>query len=195
MKFKLRIIIWAILLALSFFSLFQKDRIQVALGIRENVEGNILNQKAPELKGLTWIDSVNSHYSIEDFRGKVVLIEFWSYTCGNATSTLPVVKKWYAKYRDLGFVTLGIHTPEGEEECLLEDLRREVENFEISYPIAADNDYRCWTLYGTQYWPTFYLIDRNGIVRYVKVGEGGYWKTERMIRKLLGNSGGKWQLE
>lgn len=194
MKLKQRLSIWIFLIILSGFALFHKEKIQTTLGIREDVEGKHLHRKAPELKGLQWINLTNREFgnetsesiSLEDLRGKVVLIEFWSYTCGNATNTLPEVKKWDERYRNQGLITLGIHTPEGEGEGILEDLRLAVKDLGISYPVAADNDYYCWSAYGTYYWPTLYLIDREGIVRYVKVGEGGYWKTERMIQKLLG---------
>jgi thiol-disulfide isomerase/thioredoxin len=193
MKLKYRLSVWTLLLIFSGIALYQKDRIQVSLGIREDVEGILLNKKAPELYGLEWINPYPSEYkiqnskpSINDLKGKVVLIEFWSFTCGNATNTLPEVKRWAEKYKKEGLVTIGIHTPEGEGEGVLEDLHAAVKDLEISYPVAADNNYRSWLAYGTYYWPTLYLVDREGIVRYVKVGEGGYWKTERMIRKLLG---------
>ncbi|MCH7761484.1 redoxin domain-containing protein [candidate division TA06 bacterium] len=185
MKFKHRLFLWAFLLTFSLIALYHKDRIQIILGIREDVEGKLLHQKAPELEGLQWINPIHSGITLNDLKGKVVLIEFWSYTCGNATNTLPVVKKWDETYRDQGLVIIGIHTPEGELEGILEDLSSAVKNLGISYPVAADNDYRCWTAYGTQYWPTLYLIDQEGVVKYVKVGEGGYWKTERMIKRLL----------
>jgi thiol-disulfide isomerase/thioredoxin len=192
MKLKYRLSVWILLLILSGIALYQKDRIQVSLGIREDVEGILLNKKAPELYGLEWITPYpsesgvqNPNPSINDLKGKVVLIEFWSFTCGNATNTLPEVKRWAEEYKEEGLVTIGIHTPEGEGEGVLEDLQAAVKDLEISYPVAADNNYRSWLAYGTYYWPTLYLVDRAGIIRYVKVGEGGYWKTERMIRRLL----------
>jgi cytochrome c biogenesis protein CcdA/thiol-disulfide isomerase/thioredoxin len=120
---------------------------------------------------------------------RVVLIDFWTYTCINCIRTLPQLKAWDAKYRDTGLTIVGVHTPEFPFEKDAGNVRSAVAQNGIRYPVAQDNDYATWNAYRNQYWPAEYLIDANGVVRYVHFGEGEYPKTERAIRSLLSEAG------
>ena len=121
-------------------------------------------------------------------RGKVVLVDFWTYSCINCVRTLPYLKTWDARYRDKGLVIVGVHTPEFAFEHVLSNVRQAVQQHGIRYPVAIDNDYGTWQAYGNEYWPADYLIDRQGHVRDVQFGEGDYAKTEGDIQQLLGSS-------
>jgi cytochrome c biogenesis protein CcdA/thiol-disulfide isomerase/thioredoxin len=120
---------------------------------------------------------------------RVVLIDFWTYTCINCIRTLPQLKAWDAKYRQAGLTIIGVHTPEFPFEKDAGNVRAAVAQNGIRYPVAQDNDYATWNAYNNQYWPAHYLIDANGQVRYVHFGEGEYGKTERAIRSLLSEAG------
>jgi thiol-disulfide isomerase/thioredoxin len=120
---------------------------------------------------------------------RVVLLDFWTYTCINCIRTLPQLKAWDAKYRSAGLTIVGVHTPEFPFEKDVGNVRSAVAQNGIRYPIAQDNDYVTWNAYRNQYWPAEYLIDANGVVRYVHFGEGEYPKTERAIRSLLAEAG------
>jgi cytochrome c biogenesis protein CcdA/thiol-disulfide isomerase/thioredoxin len=118
-------------------------------------------------------------------RGKVVLVDFWTYSCINCLRTLPYVKAWYAKYKDSGLVILGVHTPEFPFEKDESNVRKAVKDLGIPYPVAMDNDYRIWRNFDNEYWPAHYLIDATGHIRYHHFGEGNYDETEQQIRSLL----------
>jgi thiol-disulfide isomerase/thioredoxin len=122
-------------------------------------------------------------------RGKVVLVDFWTYTCVNWLRTLPYVRAWAAKYRDLGLVVVGVHTPEFSVEHDLANVRRAVSQMGIAYPVAADNDYAVWRAFDNDYWPAVYLADSRGRIRYHHFGEGDYAETERAIQDLLAEDG------
>jgi thiol-disulfide isomerase/thioredoxin len=143
----------------------------------------------PELVGLSrWINS--DPLTLKKLRGKVVLVDFWTYSCINCLRTLPHVKAWYRTYRDGGLVVLGIHTPEFAFEHVPGNVQGAVRRLGISYPVALDNDYGTWNAFHNQYWPAKYLIDRRGHLRYYHFGEGEYDTTEARIRTLLGESSG-----
>ncbi len=116
---------------------------------------------------------------------KVVLVDFWTYSCINCQRTLPYLNAWWEKYKDKGLVIVGVHTPEFEFEKKLDNVRLAVEKFGVRYPVALDNDYATWSAYQNQYWPHKYLIDIDGFIVYDHIGEGGYEETERKIQKLL----------
>lgn len=146
-------------------------------------------QTAPEFVGITkWLNT-DRELSMEDLRGKVILVDFWTYTCINCIRTLPYVTGWYEKYKDDGFVVIGVHSPEFEFEKKTENVRRAIEEYEIKYPVAQDNDFRTWRAYDNHYWPAKYLIDAQGVVRYTHFGEGEYDLTEENIQKLLKEAG------
>ncbi len=126
--------------------------------------------------------------SIEQLHGKVVLIDFWTYSCINCIRTLPYLKKWYDDYRKDGLVIIGVHTPEFEFEKKPENVKEAVKRFGIQYPVVLDNDYKIWNNFKNHYWPAHFLIDKNGFVVYEHFGEGSYDETEQNIRILLGLS-------
>ncbi len=142
-------------------------------------------QKAPEITGLShWINSSTIN-SMNQLRGKVVLIDFWTYSCYNCINTLPFVKAWYKKYKEKGFIVLGIHAPEFFFERNLKNVKEAVKKHEIQFPVALDNGFQLWRAYRNRYWPAFYLIDKNGFIRYSHFGEGRYKETEKNILQLL----------
>ena len=144
---------------------------------------------APELGGIVgWINT--DPVSLRRLRGRVVLIDFWTYSCVNCLRTLPHLKAWDRRYRDDGLTIVGVHSPEFAFEREPDNVRAAVRKLGIRYPVALDNDFVTWTNYANQYWPAKYLIDRSGRIRYYHYGEGEYEETERQIRRYLGDGVG-----
>ena len=140
---------------------------------------------APEFEGLgAWFNS--KPLTVKELRGRVVLIDFWTYSCINCLRTLPYVRDWDARYRAAGLTIVGVHSPEFAFERVESNVRENVKKLKLRYPVAMDNDYGTWQAWSNQYWPAKYLIDRKGHVRYYHFGEGEYAKTEEAIRTLLG---------
>ena len=144
---------------------------------------DLIGKKAPGLPESTWINS--SPHNLSDFQGSVVLLEFWTYGCINCRNTIPTLNEWQKKYSGKDFALIRVHTPEFDGEKSARNVRENIARLHIRYPVVTDNDYLTWESYHQQYWPTIYLIDKKGIVRYVHVGEGSYDTTERMIRSLM----------
>ncbi len=142
---------------------------------------------APELTNNIWLNT-SSPLRLADLRGKVVGLEMWTFDCINCQHVMPWLKVWYDKYKDQGFVIIGNHFPEFSYEADLSNLKEAVANDGIEYPVAQDNDGATWYAYHNQYWPTLYLIDKRGEIRYVQIGEGNYDETEANIRTLLAES-------
>ncbi len=138
---------------------------------------------APEIASGEWINS--EPITLKSLHGRVVLIEFWTFACYNCRNTLPALKKWDAEYRDKGLTIIGVHTPELDYERNVENLRREISGLGIKYPVVTDQDYSTWKAYGVEAWPTLFLIDKEGRVRWTHVGEGYYGEIEQVIKKLL----------
>jgi thiol-disulfide isomerase/thioredoxin len=138
---------------------------------------------APEISNGIWINS--EPLTLKSLHGRVVLIEFWTFACYNCRNTLPWLKKWDTQYRDKGLTIIGVHTPELDFERDINELRREVAELGVKYPIVTDQDYSTWKAYGVEAWPTLFLLDKQGRVRWTHVGEGYYDETEAAIRKLL----------
>ncbi len=126
---------------------------------------------------------------MKELRGKVVLIDFWTYTCVNCIRTMPYLKEWHDKYADKGLVIVGVHSPEFEFEKLTENVVDSAQDFGLSYPIAQDNDFGTWKAYDNRAWPAKYLVDKDGIIRYIHFGEGAYQETEMEIRRTLTAAG------
>ena len=147
------------------------------------------NEKTvPEIRGIeSWINS--EPFTFEEQRGKVVLVDFWTYTCVNCIRTLPFLKAWHEKYADKGLVIVGIHTPEFEFEKDRENVVEATEGFGLEWPIAQDNDFGTWRAFNNRYWPAKYLVDKDGLIRYTHFGEGAYDETELWIRGLLEEAG------
>lgn len=144
---------------------------------------------APEFAGITnWLNTDKS-LTLASLKGKVVLIDFWTYSCINCLRTLPYVTRWYDTYKDEGLVVVGVHTPEFEFEKKTSNVADAIERYNIHYPVAQDNEYGTWQAYENRYWPAHYLIDAEGRVREVHFGEGNYQETEEAIRSLLKEAG------
>ncbi len=127
-------------------------------------------------------------FRLSDYAGKkVILLDFWTYSCINCIRTLPYLKAWYAKYKDEGLLVVGIHTPEFEFEKDIGNVEKAVASFGITYPVVLDSNYGTWSAYGNQYWPHEYLIDIDGFVVHDHIGEGGYAETEKAIQDALNN--------
>lgn len=157
-----------------------------------NSTGPMLNVKspvkAPEIINISkWFNSKGE--SLENLKGKVVLVDFWTYSCINCIRTLPFLKSWDEKYRDKGLVILGIHSPEFAFEHQPENVENAIKEFDIKYPVGMDNDFSTWRAYKNQYWPAKYFIDKNGYLRHVHFGEGAYTDSEEIIRFLLEETG------
>jgi len=147
-----------------------------------------IGKVAPSLNGATgWLNS--QPLKLNDLRGKVVLVDFWTYTCINWLRTLPRVRTWDSKYREAGLVVIGVHTPEFLFEYEKDNIIRSIRERNITYPVAIDNNYDIWYSFNNNYWPALYLIDGKGRVRYHKFGEGDYDEIELNIQQLLRETG------
>lgn len=141
--------------------------------------------EAPDFAGIkAWINS--KPLKIEDLRGKVVLVDFWSYTCINCQRTLPYLKKWHEKYAKDGLVIIGVHSPEFGFEKDVENVKKAVKELGIEYAVAVDSDMKTWDEYSNRYWPAKYLVNKDGYVAYLQFGEGAYGQTEAAIQGQLG---------
>jgi thiol-disulfide isomerase/thioredoxin len=142
----------------------------------------------PSLAGATgWLDS--QPLTAADLRGKVVLVDFWTYTCVNWRRTLPYVRAWAEKYKGQGLVVIGVHTPEFSFEKDVGNIRQAIKEMGIDYPVAIDSDYEVWSAFNNEYWPALYFIDAQGRIRHHHFGEGEYEQSERVIQQLLAENG------
>ena len=146
-----------------------------------------LQNAAPNFVGISnWFNS--APLSISDLRGKVVLVDFWTYGCYNCVNTLPHVTALYSKYKDRGLVIVGVHTPEFPFEKSPSNVQAALKRHGITYPVAQDNDSQTWNAYRNQYWPAQYIVDQSGKVVYQHAGEGAYEEMDRLIGKMLNTS-------
>jgi thiol-disulfide isomerase/thioredoxin len=142
----------------------------------------------PDFSGaVAWLNS--PPLRAQSLRGKVVLVDFWTYSCINSLRELPYIESWAAKYKDAGLVVIGVHTPEFSFEKEQPNVARALRALHVAYPVPMDNDYKIWQAFDNEYWPADYLIDGQGRVRYHHFGEGSYAETERMIQQLLKENG------
>lgn len=185
-------------------SIIQQQKIDKAISAATSKNGNIITinldknkftnidksqfQKAPDLTQISgYLNTPNNNQPIHlaNYKGKVVLIDFWTYSCINCIRTIPYLNDWYSKYADKGFVIIGVHSPEFEFEKNYDNVKTAVQKFGIMYPVVLDNNLGTWNAYGNQYWPRHYLIDAQGYIREDHIGEGGYAETEKTIQSLL----------
>lgn len=138
---------------------------------------------AAEIGSGTWINS--EPLNLESLRGRVTLVDFWTFGCYNCRNTLPSLKRLDAKYRDKGLTIVGVHAPESGREKNIENVRREVKKLGIAYPVVTDNDYVTWRAYNVQAWPTVVILDKQGRIRFTHIGEGYYEQQEQIIQRLL----------
>src|SRR5215207_8269561 len=154
-----------------------------AIHPRLPIEGEL-----PSLGGATgWLNS--QPLTAAGLRGKVVLIDFWTYTCINWLRQLPYVRAWAEKYKDRGLVVIGVHTPEFAFEKDLDNVRRAAKDLRVDYPVVIDNDYAIWRAFNNNYWPALYLLDAQGRIRHHKFGEGDYESSEKILQQLLAEAG------
>ena len=147
------------------------------------------NETAPEIRGIEkWLNT-SGPQALASLKGKVVLVDFWTYSCINCLRTLPHVEAWYNKYHSLGFEVIGVSTPEFAFEKDPGNVARAIKQYGIPYPVALDNNYKTWNAYNNQYWPAEYLIDATGKIRRTEFGEGNYPESEQAIRTLLTSAG------
>lgn len=154
--------------------------------VHHGTAGAFEGRRVPEITSPSWINS--EPLPPEALHGRVVLVEFWTFGCYNCRNVEPKIKAWHERYSPDGLVVLGIHSPEFSYERNVESVRDYVRDHRIDYPVIIDNDFSNWNRFGNKFWPAVYLIDKRGIIRYLRVGEGGYRDTERMIESLLAES-------
>lgn len=182
--FLLLVVVIFIVATIFYIESQKPDLSKVKIPEQEKTEKDNKYPRAPDFAGIDrWINS--EPLKIEQLRGKVVLVDFWTYTCINCIRTLPYLKDWDKKYRDKGLVIVGFHTPEFEFEKKYENVLKAVNDYQLKYPVAQDNNYVTWNMYQNRYWPHKYLIDIDGYIRYDHIGEGAYEETESMIQALL----------
>ena len=159
----------------------------LGLTMSSNVEA-LAAPKAPSFAGATgWLNT--APLAAADLRGKVVLIDFWTFDCVNCRNALPYVRAWAEKYKDQGLVVIGVHTPEFTFEQDVDNVRRAAAAMNVTYPIALDSRYDVWNAFANRYWPALYFIDANGRIRDQQFGEGEYEQSERVIQDLLAEAG------
>ncbi|MGT2446389.1 cytochrome c biogenesis protein DipZ [Ensifer adhaerens] len=170
-------------------TLAAKDTRQAAYRSDLPVEGQF-----PSLDGaVQWLNS--KPLTPAELRGKVVLVDFWTYSCINCIRTIPYVRAWAEKYRDQGLVVIGVHAPEFAFEKQIGNVEKAVRDFKITYPVAIDNNFAIWRAFSNSYWPAHYFIDAEGQIRYTHFGEGDYEGSERVIQDLLAEAAGKKKAE
>src|SRR5919107_290699 len=170
-----------------------KDNISaliMAIAVVSLITGFAIYFNSPYLNKATSSGQHESNFipasiDLKDLKGKVVLVDFWTYSCINCIRTLPYLVDWNEKYADKGLVIVGVHSPEFEFEKNVDNVKAAVQKYGIKYPVVQDNDKGTWDAYENRYWPRKYLIDNEGYIRYDHIGEGGYAETEKVIRSLL----------
>ncbi len=138
---------------------------------------------APAVDSDTWLNSPRLSWS--DLRGKVVLVDFWTFDCINCRNTIPELQRWYDTYHDRGLVIIGVHSPEFSYEHDVANVTQAIRDLKIPYTVALDNDFKTWNAYHVYAWPTWFIIDKQGAIRFTHVGEGAYAESEQTIQSLL----------
>ncbi len=138
---------------------------------------------APEIRPAAWINAAPG--ATAKLRGEVSLVEFWTFACWNCRNVEPHVRSWHERYATRGLHVIGVHSPELPQERVLANVEQYVKEHHIPYPVAVDDDFSIWSAFGNHAWPTWYLVDRTGTIRFRHVGEGGYEETEAAIERLL----------
>jgi thiol-disulfide isomerase/thioredoxin len=160
---------------------------QQTVAVADAIATAVMGRTAPDIRGITgWLNTPRGvPINLASLRGKVVLVDFWAYSCINSQRAITHVVDWYEKYKSSGFRAIGVHSPEYAFEKFSDNVACGAAGLGITYPIALDNHLSTWSNYRNRYWPAQYLIDTRGIVRHIKFGEGDYKATEKLIRTLL----------
>jgi thiol-disulfide isomerase/thioredoxin len=189
MKISIYVIVFAVIAILIIAAALSVKIFNKSLTAHAVSVANLTNYgPAPNIQGISaWINS--APINLSQLRGKIVIVDFWTYSCINCIRSIPHLEAWYNAYGNNGLVIIGVHTPEFQFEHNLTNVQNAVKRFNITYPVALDNNYSTWDAYGNEYWPADYIIDQNGDVRYAVFGEGNYNQTEEVIRALLVNAG------
>lgn len=189
MKHNLYVIVFGILALILLVGALSTIFFNGNTSISKTLLGNLpIYGPAPEIRGIAyWINS--PPLNLSQLRGKVVLIDFWTYSCINCIRAIPYLNAWQGRYGSNGLVIIGVHTPEFQFETNYTNVKNAVQRFGIKYPVAMDSNYATWIAYNNHYWPSDYLIDKDGNVREIALGEGGYNTTESNIRLLLRQAG------
>ncbi len=161
------------------------DKVVLATEVRQNYRSDLpVEGQFPSLDGaVEWLNS--PPLTTEQLRGKVVLVDFWTFSCINCIHTVPHVRAWYEKYKDQGLVVIGVHAPEYAFEKKIDNVKKAISDFKIGYPVAIDNNFKIWQAFDNSYWPAHYFIDAKGQIRYHHFGEGDYEESEKVIQDLL----------
>lgn len=174
-------IISLIFVLIAAFSYLSSNKVPETTAYSEPVQKT---DEALEITAEKWINS-DKNLKLGQLRGKVVLIEFWTFGCYNCKNTIPHINEWYEKYQSQALEIIGIHCPEFDYESDFENVKDAVKELDIKYPVAIDNGLKNWYAYGVHAWPTIFVIDKKGEIRHSKRGEGGYKQTESVIIRLL----------
>ncbi len=158
----------------------------IGLSTHTSVVQAQVGTSAPEITNPTWLNS--NPVQMKDLRGKVVMVEFWTFGCWNCRNIEPYVKTWHQKYADQGLVVIAIHSPEFQYEHEVDKVQTYIDEHKLPYAVPIDNDFKTWKKYRNRYWPTLYLIDKEGTIQYTRIGEGAYEVTEKKIQELLAQS-------
>ncbi len=152
-----------------------------------SAEAATIGAPAPEVRGKVWLNTPQP--PANGYGGQVTLVEFWTYGCWNCRNVEPYVKQWYRDYASRGLAVIAVHTPEFKHEYDVDKVGAYLKQHAITYPVVIDNDFGNWNRFANRYWPALYLIDKRGVLRYTRIGEGGYRETERQIETLLAEPG------
>ncbi len=171
--------------ALIIIAIVYIESTKINLAPKKNTIAQDEKNLAPELQGIEGYINAQSNLTLKSLRGKVVLIDFWTYSCINCIRTQPYLNTWNERYKDDGLVIIGVHTPEFNFEKVYDNVEKAVKKEGIQYPVVLDNNYATWNAFDNHYWPRKYLIDSKGKIRYDHIGEGAYDETEMKIQELL----------
>lgn len=138
---------------------------------------------APEIVSSTWLNS--APLLTRDLRGHVLVVEFWTYGCINCRNVIPSVRSWHEKYHDQGLIVIGVHSPEFDYEKQIDGVKRAIKELDVPYAVALDNDFKIWNSFKVWAWPTWFILDKAGHIRFTHVGEGAYTESEQTIQRLL----------
>jgi thiol-disulfide isomerase/thioredoxin len=161
----------------------------VALGLAATAGASVGRQAPDFVGGGPWFNTGGKVLTLAELRGRVIAVEMWTAGCYNCRNVMPALKRWDAAYRTQGLVIVGVHAPEFAHERSMDYVRTSIAKLGLKYPVVMDNGFKIWRSYNNVYWPTIYLVDKKGIIRYVHIGEGAYETTENKIKELLAEDG------